>query len=130
MPEFTFDGPGPMTYPDSRDSAAVIVGAVEPGGIRDLDEPLDHWWRETTDEDRARAAAAEANAGLEAAGVQGSGATDEDRAGAGTEATASASLQPPASPAPAPPAAPQPAPPAVVPQPDSNAAGQPGTEEG
>lgn len=91
MPEYTFDGPPATTYPSSKDSADLPVGTVEPGGIRDLDGPLDHWWRETT---------------------------DEDRAGAGTEAAASASLQPPASPAPAPPAAPQPAPPAqIFPQP-------------
>jgi hypothetical protein len=59
MPEYTFDGPPGTTYPSSKDSAGVAVGTVEPGEIRDLDEPLDHWWRAS---DGEAAASPEASA--------------------------------------------------------------------
>lgn len=44
MPSYEFTGLTPMTYPESRDAAGIPIGTVQPGDIRDLDEPLDHLW--------------------------------------------------------------------------------------
>lgn len=57
MPEMIFAAPYPMHYPENKDAAGRNLALVEPGDIRDLDGPPDHWWREATDEDRARLAA-------------------------------------------------------------------------
>jgi hypothetical protein len=66
VPDFTFCYPQPMTYTEGRDAAGRHLGTVRPGDIRDLAEAPDHMWRETTDEDRALAAA-EAHEAEEAA---------------------------------------------------------------
>ena len=52
MPEFTFAGTTPHTFPESRHSDGTPVRSVEPGEIRDLPEAINHQWRETTSEDR------------------------------------------------------------------------------
>jgi hypothetical protein len=98
LPEYTFDGPGPHTYPSSKDLAGTSIGTVVPGDIRDTDGPLDHLWRETSDEDRLRAAAEEAEQAA-------AGAEEELR-----RAEAQAGAAPASAPAPAPPALPATAP--------------------
>lgn len=70
MPDYTFRGPGPHTYPEARHSDHGTVGEVWPGEIRDLPSAPDHMWQETTGEDR------EALAGLAAARER---AADEER---------------------------------------------------
>lgn len=44
MPLFFFTGLTAMTYPESKDAAGQPLGTVQPGDVRDLDEPLDHLW--------------------------------------------------------------------------------------
>lgn len=74
MPEHVYTGYGHI-YPESKDASGAWIGTVEPGDIRDLDEPLDYWWREATDEDReallrrAEAQFAEQAAALAAEGL-------------------------------------------------------------
>jgi hypothetical protein len=126
MPEYVYTGQ-PGMYPMGRDAKGTLLGAVETGDVRDLDEAPDHQWRPVTDEERARTAvadaeraAAEAEAALKA--------TEQGASGTGT------SVPPASAAAPAPPAAPQAAPPAVVPSPAPPAsqpvtAGAPGSEE-
>ena len=59
MPEYTFDGLSPMFFPETRDSAGVLLGQVDPGDICTLDEAPDSLlWHETTDEERIAAAEA------------------------------------------------------------------------
>jgi len=103
MPEHTFTGHCPHTYPASRDRLGRPIGEVEPYEPRDLAAPLDHMWRETTDEDRA--AWAKILAGREAAGED----VDEDDEAQGGSGQDAASTVPP-------PGLPRPAPPAVIPQ--------------
>lgn len=109
MPEHTFTGHCPHTYPASRDRLGRPIGEVEPYEPRDLTAPLDHMWRETTDEDRA--AWAKILAGREAAGEdvdeddEAQGGNDEDEPPEDTASTQ----------APSPLSLPQPAPPAVIP---------------
>lgn len=57
MPAFVFTGPNEGQYPGERDLASIPVGMVGPGDIRVLEAPLDHQWREATDEDLAALAA-------------------------------------------------------------------------
>jgi len=62
---YRFAGPGPYYFPASRDARGVPLGDVQPGDVRDLDEPPDGWWvladsQPVSDEDRARAAMAAA----------------------------------------------------------------------
>lgn len=61
MPDMTFHCPYALNYTEGRDSAGHHLGLVEPGDIRGLDAAPDQWWHETTDEDRARLAAAQAD---------------------------------------------------------------------
>ena len=44
MPEYRFCGEVPYDYPAIRDTASVPLGTVEPGDVRDLDEPPGPWW--------------------------------------------------------------------------------------
>ena len=44
MPDYRFAGSIPYDYPASRDTAGRPLGTVEPGAVRDLDEPPDIWW--------------------------------------------------------------------------------------
>ena len=76
MPEYTYSGPGQFDYPASRDARGRFVGEVSPGHIRDLDEPLDQWWIETTDEDRARRAALQGDHVADEAAPDGTAAED------------------------------------------------------
>jgi hypothetical protein len=105
MPEYVFGAPYPMTFPENKDTAGMNLGLVEPGEIRDLDEPPGRWWREATDEDRARLAAA-AEAAAVGSGEE-SGAQEDD--GTAGEGTPEPGAEDPA------PDGPVPAPPAVVP---------------
>jgi len=61
MPEMIFAGPCALHYPENKDAQGRNLSLVQPGDIRDLDGPPDHWWREATDEDRARLAAQSAD---------------------------------------------------------------------
>jgi hypothetical protein len=69
MPLYRFAGPGPYYFPASRDARGVPLGDVQPGDVRDLDEPVGQWWVPAdgepppgpeSDEERARAAMAAA----------------------------------------------------------------------
>ena len=69
MPLYRFAGPTPYYFPASRDARGAPLGDVNPGDVRDLDEPVGQWWVPAdgtepapwvTDEDRARAAMAAA----------------------------------------------------------------------
>lgn len=111
MPELIYTGSTPWYYPATRDARGILLSEVKPGDIRDLDEAPDRQWRPVTGEDRARAAALEAE---EAA----------DRA----EAEPEAAEEQPAAPGPVA-AGPVPAPPAVMPATAPTPAGQPGSEE-
>lgn len=91
MPAFVFTGLVETAYPFDRDAEGRPVGAVQPGDVRDLDEPLDWQW----------APAGDGGAGGEQAGPA------EDPAGVSETGG-------PAAPAPVP-DGPQPAPPAVIP---------------
>lgn len=91
MPEYESTAPYGMTYPESKDAQGRNLGLVQPGDIRDLDEPPDQWWREVTDEDRARLAADEA--GADAGDEDGAAGEDGEPGDAG-----------PSGPTPAPPA--------------------------
>jgi hypothetical protein len=117
MPEYTFDGPYPVT-PAARDARNIPLGEVQPGDIRDLDEPLDGNWRPATDEDRAALASREAGRSEPAKTGSGGSSDDEgtgdDSAGDSGQAGApqdAAGASGPGAPA----AGPVPAPPAVVP---------------
>lgn len=44
MPQYRFAGPGPYYFPASRDTRGARLGTVEPGDVRDLDEPPGPWW--------------------------------------------------------------------------------------
>jgi hypothetical protein len=57
MPDFTYAGPGGRIYPESRDSEGEMVGAVEPGDTRDLDEAIDQFWFPVAPPKGAKAAA-------------------------------------------------------------------------
>ena len=56
MTEYRFAGQIPYDYPASRDTSSRPLGTVEPGDVRDLDEPPDIFW---VLNDAAAAAAAE-----------------------------------------------------------------------
>lgn len=103
MPEYIFAGHTETTYPYSKDSASMPIGTVEPDDIRDLAAPLDHWWREVTDEDRARIAAVKAE----------EAAREAEAALAGVVAAEGAAPAPAVVPVPVAP----PAPPAFAPRP-------------
>ena len=104
MPEYVSTAPYGLNYTEGRDLQGRNLGLVQPGDIRDLDEPPDQWWREATDEDRAAQAAREAGsaaAGEPEGDEQDQGAGDGDgEPGSGGEAPE--------------PSAPVPAPPAVI----------------
>ena len=72
MPEYVSTAPYGLNYTEGRDLQGRNLGLVQPGDIRDLDEPPDQWWREATDEDRAAQ-----DAGDEPAGGAGNDAADE-----------------------------------------------------
>ena len=72
MPEYVSTAPYGLNYTEGRDLQGRNLGLVQPGDIRDLDEPPDQWWREATDEDRAAQ-----DAGDEPAGGDENGETDE-----------------------------------------------------
>ena len=72
MPEYVSTAPYGLNYTEGRDLQGRNLGLVQPGDIRDLDEPPDQWWREATDEDRAAQ-----DAGDEPGGGDGNDAADE-----------------------------------------------------
>lgn len=117
MPDYTFTAPYPLEYPENRDSSSVPLGLVQPGDIRDLDGPPDRWWQETTDEDRARQAAAEAEQAAQQAEAALAAAEAEARQSPGTgtppagvEHPADGTWSPPVSNAPGAPGLPAPVP--------------------
>jgi hypothetical protein len=44
MPAYVYTGPSPVVYPETRDAHDRHLGQVEPGDIRDFDEPPDSVW--------------------------------------------------------------------------------------
>ena len=94
MPEYVSTAPYGLNYTEGRDLQGRNLGLVQPGDIRDLDEPPDQWWREATDEDRAAQ-----DAGTDPAGGAGNDAADEGPDGGG-----GAPETPEPDPVPAPPA--------------------------
>lgn len=44
MPQYRFAGPTAYDFPASRDARGIPLGTVEPGDVRDLDEPPGPWW--------------------------------------------------------------------------------------
>ena len=44
MPLYKFAGPISYYFPASRDARGVPLGDVQPGDVRDLDEPVGQWW--------------------------------------------------------------------------------------
>jgi len=64
MSLYRFAGPQAYYFPASRDAHGAPLGDVQPGDVRDLDEPVGPWWvpadGQESDEDRARAAMAAA----------------------------------------------------------------------
>jgi hypothetical protein len=80
MPEHVYTAPYPGVFPHQRDGLNVPLGHVEPGDIRELDEPLDHRWREATDEDRAALAERTEQRRVAAliAGLKAEGLSDEE----------------------------------------------------
>ena len=87
MPLYRFAGPTPYYFPASRDARGAPLGDVNPGDVRDLDEPVGQWW----------------------VPADSQGVSDEDRARAAMEAAGEPPAEPPA------PDGPVPAPPAIVP---------------
>ncbi len=109
MPEYLFAGPLAYHYPAIRDAKGILLGDVEPDDIRDLDEAPDRMWREPTEEDRERIAAAAVQDEPEndAAG------DDSGEGGSDSDADADENDGPP--PPPAITSGPTPAAPAVIP---------------
>ena len=95
MPEYVSTAPYGLNYTEGRDLQGRNLGLVQPGDIRDLDEPPDQWWREATDEDRAAQ-----DAGDEPAGGAGNDAAD---GGGGAPETPETPETPEPDPEPAPP---------------------------
>ena len=108
MPDFTFHGPCPLNYTEGRDAQGRNLGLAVPHEIRDLDEAPDHWWHESTDEDRAFLAAREAAE----AGAQQSPGTGTEMHETGDPADDGPDGGEPEAPAPV---VPQAAPPAAAP---------------
>lgn len=44
MPRYRFAAPLAYQFPASRDARGIPLGTVEPGDVRDLDEPPGLWW--------------------------------------------------------------------------------------
>jgi hypothetical protein len=91
MPPFRFTGLIDYYYPGTRDTKGVLLGTVEPGAERDLDEAPDRWW-------------------IPADGGDVKTGSDDEKPG-----TAPPQAPEPASTPAAAPSGPQPAPPAVIP---------------
>lgn len=104
-------------YPASRDAKGQPLGIVQPGDVREFEEPPDRSWEPATDELVARMRAAQA--ALEAPADAGQGSSGPT----GTPAAARPASTPPGTPAP--PAA-RPASPAT----QTTDAGAAGSEEG
>lgn len=107
-------------YPASRDAKGQPLGIVQPGDVREFEEPPDRSWEPATDELVARMRAVrDAQAALEAPADAGQGSSGPT----GTPAAARPASTPPGTPAP--PAA-RPASPAT----QTTDAGAAGSEEG
>jgi hypothetical protein len=81
MPPYRFAGPGPYDFPASRDTRGIPLGTVEPGDVRDLDEPIGPWWVPASDGQGAEPASSPPGIPAPAAAPPASPATQTSEAG-------------------------------------------------